>query len=356
MRVALDLTPLAGPPSGIRECTSHIAAGLALRHEILGYVLSARAGELPDWQGPLARIRVPGRLAVALAARGLAHDLGHLTNKVELVHATNFAALGGWRLPTLVTIYDLTPLRYPEYCTSTVRAAFRVTLRNLRDGAFVHTPSHSVADEVVDTLGVPAARVHAIPLGLGPEVAPRPVPGLAGLAPLVLYLGTLEPRKGLEDLITAFPALPGTPHLVLAGRVGWGVEGLLRRVEEAPWRDRIHLVGQVDDHEREWLYRHATVFVFPSHYEGFGLPPLEAMRRGVPVVTTTAGALAEVTAHGARLVPPRAPEALGQEIGELLRDPEARSALASLGRDVATRYDWDRTVEGLAALYVELGG
>jgi len=354
VRVALDLTPLAGPPSGIRECTSHLAAGLALRHEVLGYVLSARAGALADWHGPLTRIRVPGRLAVALAALGLARDLGHLTRQVKLVHATNFAALGGWRLPTLLTIYDLTPLRYPEYCTPTVRAAFRVTIRNLREGAFVHTPSRAVAEEVTATLGVPASRVRAIPLGLGHEVAPRAVPGLQGIAPIVLYLGTLEPRKGLDDLIEAFPALPGSPHLVLAGRVGWGVEGLLTRIETVPWRERIHLVGQVDDHEREWLYRHATVFVFPSHYEGFGLPPLEAMRRGVPVVTTSAGALAEVTAGGARLVPPRTPEQLAEALRELLDDPEARSALAREGQRVASRYDWDRTVEGLAALYEEL--
>jgi glycosyltransferase involved in cell wall biosynthesis len=215
-----------------------------------------------------------------------------------------------------------------------------------------------VGRQVVAALGATPERVVRVPLAPSPLPPADPGRGraLAGADRFVLALGTLEPRKGLPGLVRAFDEVAGRPGLgdvalVLAGPPGWGVDELDRAVTSARHRDRIHRLGWVDGEGRSALLRAAEVLAFPSLDEGFGLPPLEAMSVGTPVVASRAGALPETLGDGAVLVATGDDAGLTEALARVLADPEHRRALVARGHDRVAGYSWERTVEGLVALY-----
>jgi alpha-1,3-rhamnosyl/mannosyltransferase len=263
----------------------------------------------------------------------------------------------------VVTIHDLTTVRFPEMCDEYTQTFPRLMRRAIRAGAWVHTPSAFVREEVIDLLGAAPERVravhHGVPAvngsgadtrGAGPGEGDDPVPE----GPYVLAVGTLEPRKGLATLVRAFDEVAGRHpdlSLVVAGRDGWGMEAFEAAVAASPWRARIARLGYVSHVHRARLLRGATLFAYPSVYEGFGFPPLEAMVAGVPVVATAAGALPEVAADGAELVAPGDVGAMATAIDRLLVDEGARASLVSRGRQRIGSFSWTACAAGLAALY-----
>src|SRR5579875_579365 len=278
----------------------------------------------------------------------------------DVVHGTNFVVPPAWRAATLVTVHDLSPLHYPEWSRPAARRYPELVKAAVRRGAWVHTDSEFVAGEVRELLGVPAERVRAVHPG-GP--ARR---GRAGEARVklpawaeryVLALGTVEPRKAMPALVRAFGRVagrhPGTA-LVIAGPEGPGSEQLARAIAASPAHERVVRLGWVSPADRDALLRGATVFAYPSIYEGFGLPPLEAMAVGTPVVAASAGALPEVLGEAAFWVPPRDEEALASALGHLLSDTSAREDLARKGRARAGLYSWERCAEEIACLYQQV--
>jgi alpha-1,3-rhamnosyl/mannosyltransferase len=265
----------------------------------------------------------------------------------------------------VVTVHDLTTVRFPEMCDEYTQTFPRLVRRAIRAGAWVHTPSAYVRDEVIELLGAPPERVravhHGVPTvdGVGVGTAAGTVPPGSGAGPVpegpyVLALGTLEPRKDVATLVRAFDQVAGRHRdlsLVLAGREGWGTESFESAVSASPWRHRLVRLGYVSEAHRSCLLRRATVFAYPSLYEGFGFPPLEAMVAGVPVVATSAGALPEVIGDGAALVAPGDADALATAIDGLLVDDEARADLVARGRRRIGRFSWEECAAGLASLY-----
>jgi alpha-1,3-rhamnosyl/mannosyltransferase len=234
----------------------------------------------------------------------------------------------------------------------------------------VHTPSAFVAREVVELLGADAGRVVAVASGVpaGPADAsgrgalasgPADASGrgaLAGLGswPYVLALGTIEPRKDLPALVRAFDAIADDHRdlrLVVAGADGWGSAPFDEAVARAAHRDRVVRLGYVTDAARGALLAGARVFAFPSRYEGFGFPPLEAMAAGVPVVATAAGALPEVLGDAAALVSPGDDDALASGLAVVLDDDARRDRLVRAGMARAAHYSWTSCAAGLVELY-----
>ena len=362
LRVAVDATPLVGQRTGVGAFVAGALAALAAAPdlELSAYALSLRArsalpASLPPGVRAIRRPMPAGALLRAWAGADFP-PAEWWTGPVDVVHGTNFCVPPARRAREVVTVHDLTPVRFPQLANPATRLFPTLIRRALDRGAHVHTPSAFVAAEVVELLGADPARVH--PVHHGVPAAPGP-PGAAGGTPTVdgpyvLALGTVEPRKDLPGLVAAFDAVAGDLpelRLVIAGPEGWGVETFDAAVGRARHAERVVRLGWVDPGRAAALLRGATVLAFPSLYEGFGLPPLEAMAAGVPVVATRAGALPEVLGDAACLVPPGDPQALAEALALVLGDAEVRAGLVDRGRDHVARFSWRDCAAGLSGVY-----
>jgi glycosyltransferase involved in cell wall biosynthesis len=362
LRVAVDAVPLIDTRTGVGRFVDEITSRLARRPDVrltaYGWAPGGReamAAAVPAGVR-IARLPMAGPQFRFLWRWVPFPPIEVVTGPVDVVHGPNFVVPPAWRAAELVTVHDLTILRYPELCTPDTLQFPPLLRRSLRRGAWVHTVSEHVAAEVVEILGADPARVVAIPNGVTPVPEGDPAEGhrLAGGDRYVLALGMVEPRKDLPRLVAAFDELAGDDpdlRLVIAGPRGWGAGPLDAAVTTARHRDRIVRTGYVTEHDRAALLRGAAAYAYPSVYEGFGLPPVEAMTAGTPVVATAAGAIPEVVGDAAVLVAPRDAAALAEGLHRVLHDEALADELRRRGTARAARYSWDRTAERLADLY-----
>ena len=364
--VALDGTQLLGARTGIGTAALAMFEGLASRPEVevTGYALSARGWrQLPDVVP--SGISTLGRPLPANALLRLwsVSDLAPVemwAGRVDVVHGTNYVVPPARRAARLASVWDMTPVRYPELCTPNSLRYPKLVQRAVDRGAWVHTGSEFVAGEIREHFGVPAERVRVIPPPVvpapsGPVPAPSgPAPTAAG-PPYVLSIGASEPRKDLPTLIAAFDRMAaGHPdvELRLVGPTGWAEEAAVEAVGRAVHKDRIRRLGWVPD--LSTVLAGATMLAYPSLYEGFGLPPLEAMAAGVPVVASTAGSIPEVTAGAALLVPPRDVDGLADAMARVLDDDALRRRLVDDGRRRAGAFTAQGSTDALVRLYLEM--
>jgi glycosyltransferase involved in cell wall biosynthesis len=353
---------LLGQRTGIGEVTQGLIAALATRDDVLplAYALTWRgrndlARALPPGVSA-ATSRFPARAVRELWARGASWPTAeHWTGPVDVVHALNYVAPPA-HASVIIAVHDLTFVRYPELCTPDTLRYGKLIRRAVARGATVQTGSEFVAAEIRDEFRVEPDRVVSIPWGVG-EVAggnAESGAGLAGGRRYVLALGRIEPRKNLPGLVRAFSAVAADDpevRLVVAGPDGWDQASFDAALHDAPSHDRIVRRGYVTAAQRRDLLAGATVFAYPSRYEGFGLPPLEAMAAGVAVVAGRAGSLPEVLGDGALLVDPLDDDELAGALRRVLDEPATRAALVARGREQVARYDWDTTAERFASLY-----
>lgn len=362
LRVTLDATPLFGPRTGVGVYTHEVLARLG-RHadlEVSAYAATWRGrGRLPALvpSGVRAITRpMAARPLRAAWARLAGPPIEWWTGPIDVVHGPNYVVPPTRCGAAVVSVHDLTPVRFPELCTADTLRFPPLIQAAIHRGAWVHTGSSFVADEIREHFDVDPDRVVAIHDGVTPLSSAPPARGheLAGGDRYVLALGTIEPRKDLPGLVHAFDVLAVTDaevRLVIAGPDGWGAEQLRTVVEASPHRERITRLPWVEDPDRDALVHGATVFAYPSRYEGFGFPPLEAMSAGVPVVATTAGSLPEVLGDAAALVPVGDVEALADALAALLDDEDRRAASRKAGLDRVAAFSWDTAVDGLIDLY-----
>jgi glycosyltransferase involved in cell wall biosynthesis len=321
VRVAFDVTPLvqnrAGTARHVRGLLEALEgrSGLELRRLTFG-----GTGKLST----LLRDAIWYPAGSALAARGL-----------DLLHCTTFRGPLRSRLPVVLTIHDLAILRHPETLPRWHRLYGRVGLRVVARAAdVVLAVSEFTKREIVELLGVPAERVRVVANGLDPVFTPA---GRAADGDYVLAVGTLEPRKNLDRAVEA--ARVAGVELRVVGPAGWG------GVKARGW------VGFVGDEELAQLYRGARCVVYPSLYEGFGIPVLEAMACGTPVVTSRDGATEEVAGGAAVLVDPLDSEAIAAGIDEADR---RREELVPRGLARAREFTWERSANAVEAVWREL--
>jgi len=362
VRIAIDGTPLLGARTGVAAMVEPLLAGLAARNDtqVVAYAVSGRMGL--DGAVPrgveATRSRLPARVVRWMWERGDVPRIEHWTGPVDVVHGTNFLAPPA-RAPVVVTIHDLTFLRFPEMCTPDTLRYPRLIRRALARGAHVHVPSDFVRDEVVDAFGIEQSRVVRVYNGLTAEGSGDAGRGRqrAGASRYILAIGTIEPRKNLPMLVRAFDALAAQHDdlvLVVAGPDGWGTDVFAEAVRTARAGDRVRRLGYVSAAERFDLLAGAAVFAYPSVYEGFGFPPLEAMGAGVPVVASAAGALPEVLGDAAVLVDPHDVDALGGALARVLEEPQLRDDLVRRGLERAGGYQWEIAVDEMLSLYGSL--
>ena len=297
----------------------------------------------------------------ALWRRGPWPPIEWWTGDIDLVWGPNYVVPPARDAARVVMVHDLTAVHFPEMCTRDVQQMPSLLRREILDGAWIHTPSQAVADDVVTTLDVEPHRVRAIHLG-GPDRlsdstrSERALRGrrFAGVDRYLLSLGTIEPRKDIPSLVRAFDVIaPRRPdlHLVIAGPDGWGVDAVDSVIANSSNRDRIRRTGWLSDADRDDLLAGASAFVYPSLLEGFGIPPLEAMAAGVPVVSTRTGSLPEILGPAAQWAEPGDVDTLVSAIERVLDDPELSRTLVAAGDERLTHYSWERSTDELLALF-----
>jgi glycosyltransferase involved in cell wall biosynthesis len=341
----LSLASLAPPPPGARALR-----GLARLAEPLG-----GAG------APLPRRVVRRVLWTAYggvrAALGAAEHPGVAEGQVYHSPFDPLPRRTG-RARRFLTVYDVIPLLHPELFTPQILALMKGVYASLRPGDRVFVSAESTRAELCALLPVQPEHVHVVPLAADRAVF-HPVDDAEAVArvharhgipagPYLLSLNTLEPRKNLEHAIRAFSAMVRQERiadlsLVLVGARGWKYDGILAALEQPETaRDRIILAGFVPDEDLAALYSGALGFVYPSLYEGFGLPPLEAMQCGVPVITSNTSSLPEVVGDAGILLDPRDADVLSQAMLSLYRDAALRGRLAARALARASRFSWER--------------
>jgi glycosyltransferase involved in cell wall biosynthesis len=307
------------------------------------------------------RIPLPRQLLYRRWMRGHRPAVGG-TN--ALVHAPSMAFPPSDERPLVVTVHDLNFLEHPDAYPATGLAFHKAMLERLDDAGFVIVPSKATA-EALEATGHPPRHVRIIPMGTdmespAPEQREELLRDLNIERPYVLWMGTLEPRKNPEGVIRGFvEALGGgipdaqTLHLYMVGPRGWWSGDLAELISSRGLTDRVRRINEQPIPVRAALYSGASAFVFPSLAEGFGLPILEAMACGAPVVTSNRSSMPEVVGAAAELCDPTDPSSIGAALAKILRDPELAEDLRRAGFKRAREFTWERTARETVSCYRE---
>lgn len=345
--MALDVTPLVGAPTGIHQVTRGLLDALAARDDVdvHGWLLTAR-GRTPAVGVPVRASRIPASLAVRGWARSGFPPGRLVAGPADVVHGPNFVAPPSPR--SVLSLQDMTPLTRPDWCEPAVVAMADAVRHAVRRGAMLHVSSNLVRDEAIDHFALEPSRVrlvhHAVtaPDGGDGDEGRR----LAG-SRYVLALGRVEKRKNLVAAVTALEGLDREVRLVVAGPPGNDEERLTATIERAG-PGRVVRLPSLDDPARSALLRGAEALLWPSRYEGFALPPLEALSVGTPIVATAVGALPELVGDTIDLLPPNDDDAFAHAVVETLAD---RPVVDPGLRARLTRHTWAEAAEQMTAVY-----
>jgi len=369
MRFALDGKPLDEPKTGVGHYTFELARSLALIAPSDEFTLVAPKSETNstdadyrDRANNLHERRVrPGWLNWRWWSVGL--PLYLRWHPFDLFHGTNYDIPLWNSRPTVVTVHDLSLLLHADMHESDlVRRGRRRLPWMLRTATMIVTPTEAVKRELSEHLRVAPDKVAVTP------EAPRSIFKKVELAEtietgkrlgitddFILFVGTIEPRKNLIRLVQAWEEILQTtdrsPQLVIAGKMGWLNDELMAMVRRSSFRNRICFTGYLEDTDLRALYSSCSVFVYPSLYEGFGLPTLEAMACGAAVVTSRIPAIVETVGSAASFVNPTDINELAAAIVKLLRDKQARETLSRLGQEHARQFTWERTARATMEVY-----
>jgi alpha-1,3-rhamnosyl/mannosyltransferase len=363
LRVGVDIRPFYEPLTGIGWYLFHILEELGRRDDV-ELVLFGDARVTDD--GPVLHAGVPDRAHYSIFdLRG--ETTSRLTRPLtavsllpliwledcDLVFGANYFlprlmdSVAGRRV---ITVHDLTYRRYPEMLQQeTLDNLEREMERAIAHADQIITVSEATRRDLLEFYDVDASRVHAVLSGASLAGRDDTTGGgsrpsqLDGIDRYILFVSTIEPRKNLDVLISAFERVADdgyTGHLVVVGRVGWKAEGTVTRMKKSRHAAKIRHLDYVDRSDLAALYGHADLFVMPSLYEGFGLPILEAMASGTPVIAANSSSLPEVGGTAARYFAPDNPDALAREILAVVNDDGEAARLAAEGRERSRRFDW----------------
>lgn len=374
MRIAIDYSAAVNQRAGIGRLVRNQVLALADLDTVNEYLLlypRLDAGAARSFPGAanFARREMPlrQRWLTILWHRALVPlPADWLSGRVDLFHSPDFVLPPLRRARGILTVHDLAFLLHPECADARLRAYLdEVVPRSVRRADFVIADSENTRNDLVVLLGIKPEIIEVVPGGVEQRFAPvtdadvldraRARLGV-GTAPFVLAVGVLEPRKNLTTLMDAFAVLKSRGNaaglkLVLAGGQGWLVDGIFAHHAASPVRDDILFPGFVPDDLLPAVYSAARVLAFPSLYEGFGLPILEAMACGTPVVASCASCLPEVAEGAALLVDPLDVDALATALGAAIEDEGLRVDLMARGRARAQGYTWRAAAERLLAVY-----
>lgn len=365
MRVAVPLEQCWHEvPGGTASSALDLAAALHRRDdvEVVGVAARHREAPPPPWQPtvPMTHLRLPRPLLYEAWHALRRPRVESATGPVDICHAVG-GAVPGRAAPLVFTVHDLAFLHHPELFTAQGRRFFRRALHLVRqEAAQVQVPSRATLEDCV-TAGIERDRLRLVPWGV--TVAAITEADIDDARrrfaidrPTVVFVGTREPRKNMARLLEAWQLLAREDlQLVLVGPRGWGEAGVGDGRDASTLPENVTMTGFVDGRTRDALLSGAVVSCYPSLFEGFGLPVLESMALGCPVVTSTGTSTEELVTGGAGLaVDPRDPAAIADAIGSVVDDPALRARLSEAGRGRAAQHTWDRAASLAADGYREV--
>ena len=375
MRIAIDYTAAIRQEAGIGQYVRNLVDAMLAQDASNSYILLAsgrptRQRPFPQAANVRARsIFIPDRYLNILWYRWrLPLYATYFSGQVDIYHGPDFALppLNG-KLRKVVTVHDLSFLEHPEYAVPSLAAYLqKVVPEAVAAADVVAAVSQATGRSLIEHFQTPREKITVVPNGVAPyyrRITDAVILGATrhkfGLRhPLVLGVGTLEPRKNHLGLIKAFSQAQkkkkGPAMLALAGGKGWLYEETRQVVAELRLEHKVRFLGRVSDLELITLYSMADVFAFPSFFEGFGIPPLEAMACGAPVITSNTSSLPEVVGDAALLVDPYDVNALAHAIMRLLEDTALREELRQKGYQRAQRYSWSASASKMLSVYQKL--
>lgn len=371
MRIVLDISPFVHHHAGLGRYAGELSAALrrvAPQNEYIGLYHARREITLEGASRdmPVARIPLdakPWRLSV-LAAYSMRRTMDARLPVCDVFHATDHLLPPLKRARSVFTVHDLIFRFFPEYHLPLNRWYLGLMLPKFmqRADAIIAVSEHTRRD-VVRLMGIPADKICVIYEGVHPSFHPFEQPTeLEGVraryhlpARFILFFSTIEPRKNLVTLLDAYAMLlqqnAGTPPLVVAGRKGWLYQETLRHIQTLGLQERVQLTDWIAHDDVPALLNLAQVFVYPSLYEGFGLPPLEAMACGAPVISSNASSLPEVVGDAGIMVEPRDAGALAGALARVLNDDALRREMRARGLAQAAHFTWERAARETLAVY-----
>jgi glycosyltransferase involved in cell wall biosynthesis len=360
MRIGFDATALPAEPVGAGRYIIRLVRSLAAivaENELFVFVQDSRralidapALEKVQWIetpeiSPARRLVWEQTTLPRLARR----------SGLDLLHSPHYTRPLGLSCASVVTFHDMTFFLYPQLHTRSKRLFFPWMMRmSARLADAIIADSESTRRDALKILSIPEEKIFTVPLGIGEEF--HRITDMHLLEDcrrrynlpqtFFLYVGLVEPRKNLPLLLNAYARLAQQeepPMLVVVGRFGWMVEDVLRQVEALQLQDRVLFTGYIPDQDLPLVYNLAQTLLYPSRYEGYGFPPLEAMACGTPVITTAVSAMRDQVGDAGLLIPPQDEQALFEAMRRLSRDPSLRRALAVQGQQQAEKYTWNQT-------------
>jgi glycosyltransferase involved in cell wall biosynthesis len=377
LKILVDGTALRPNPSGIGLYVHHLIDELYRLQESEGFQLSiAFQPSIKNWLN--RNLSTPEKLAVYPDVRCLPLPVS-ITNILtrypnpflsyletfldapDIVHGLDHVVFPCRNSLKVMTIHDVTFIKYPEFVTSIVKSYTRRIQQCLKWTDLVITNSESTKRDIIEYLGVKEDLIHVTPLASRYSSLDYSSPiadSSSADKPYFLFVSTLEPRKNLLNLLSAFNYLKETYRLdhdlILIGKKGWRYEPIFEKIKASPFRESIHHLDYLSDELITRYYQKADAFVYPSIYEGFGLPVLEAMTCGCPVVTSNTSSLPEVAGEAAILVNPHDPVEIAEGMLKLISDSPLRQNLIANGKQQARQFSWEKTARETLTAYRSL--
>lgn len=349
LRVGIDLRLAGYRGGGIARYASELHRALGSVEGITPVALrsrkdsTARAGDVRLATPPHHRaesIAIPVELALRRAA-------------LDVYHATDFIAPRLPRVPIIATVHDLAFVTWPGDLTADALRYYRQLASSRHRTAAWITPSAWTADQLAELYEIERTRIHVVPHGVSLDLLQTPPRSRSARGTFVLAVGTIEPRKRYDLLLDAVSHDRHSPYLIVVGQPGWNSSAVQDRLRSMP---NVTWLPSVDDETLAGLYRDAIALVVTARVEGFGLPALEAMACGTPVLSSGGGALPEVTGDAALHAEDQTPEAWRAAIREIAEDSDLWMSLSAAGRSRASEFSWERAARDTAIVYRTVRG
>jgi glycosyltransferase involved in cell wall biosynthesis len=368
MKIGIDSTPLPQNPVGAGVYIIQLIRALSqleTEHELIVFAqpFGRELIDIPESKKIKWIIVKEKKPAIRLIWEQITLPFLVKKTKLDLLHSLHYTRPFFLPCRSIVTFHDMTFFAYPELHTVTKRIFFPLAIKiNAKFSDGLIAGSENSKKDTLKFNQVPEQKIHVVPYGIDKGFSPISDRQLLDKCRIkynlpqdfILYVGLIEPRKNIPSLLRAYHKLTledQVPFLVIAGRPGWGIEEVNHYIDALNLKDKVHFTGYVDREDLPMIYNLATIFVYPSIYEGFGFPPLEAMACGTPTITTAISSMPEFVGDACLLVPPQDDEALYQAIKKLLYNKDLQQDLSIKGHQQASQFTWERTARETLEVY-----